>query len=113
MAKKEFEYEMFRCPCGASGLYTAEKGGHIIEAFCPPTVNFSFVCPADPVTADETEQCPNAGTCKYCELLKTLPEGLLWEAVCGWEEADKKKFREDTTDDLLASIYAVLTDINH
>ena len=96
------EYEMFRCPCGSAGLYTAEKGGHIIEAFCPP-----IDCPA----TDENEQCPNAGTCKYCELLKTLPEGFLWEAVCGWEEADKKKFREDTTDDLLASVLAGLDDM--
>ena len=107
---KEVEYEMFRCPCGASGLYNTENRGHIVEAFCPPTLNVSFVCPAEPGTANEAEQCPHVSTCKYCKLLETLPKGFEWDQVCGWEEAEKKRF-EDTADDLLDSIYAELDDL--
>lgn len=96
------KYEMFRCPCGASGLYTTEKCGHIIEAFCPPTANFPFVCPA--VTSDEAEQCPHAETCKYCELLETLPKGFEWECVCGWEEAEERRLQ------FMPTWFAVLRD---
>ena len=69
---------LFRAPCGAAGLYDHQT---VIQAYSGAVGTATENC----------DTCSEQCRCEYMSVLDSMPHGFLWEAVCGWEEAEERE----------------------
>jgi hypothetical protein len=68
----------FRAPCGAAGLYDQNT---VIETYCGAAGDATVNC----------NGCHEQSRCEYMGILDSMPQGFIWEAVCGLEKAEEKE----------------------